>query len=115
MPYGLVLDALAALVADDVLLVGQRSAVDLLEQIAHAIGLEPQRELELVGGHGLEVVGAIEVGRAVQIAGAGALEQLEVLIGRHVLRALEHHVLEEVREAGASRLLVRRARRDTRG
>ena len=42
------------------------AAVDLLEQVAHAIGLEPQRELELVGRHGLEVVGAIEIGRAVQ-------------------------------------------------
>ena len=41
-----------------------------------------------------------------RVAGAGAFEQLDVLIAGHVLRALEHHVLEEVREAGAARLLV---------
>ena len=35
--------------------------------------------------------------------------QLEVRVAGHVLRALEHHVLEQVREAGAPRLLVRRA------
>jgi hypothetical protein len=32
-----------------------------------------------------------------------------VLIARHVLRALEHHVLEEMRKAGASFLFVCRA------
>ena len=34
---------------------------------------------------------------------------LEMRVAGHVLRALEHHVLEEVREAGAARLLVGRA------
>ena len=43
-----VLDALAALVAHDVLLVGELGCVELVEQIAHAIGLEPQRQLELI-------------------------------------------------------------------
>ena len=70
----LILDALTALVANDVLLIGERFGGDLLEQIPHPIGLEPQRELELVGRNGLEVVRAIEIGRAVQIAGAGALQ-----------------------------------------
>ena len=30
-------------------------------------------------------------------------------VARHVLRALEHHVLEQMRETGAARLFVRRA------
>ena len=47
-------------------------------------------------------------GRAVQRA-AGALDELEVLVRRDVLGALEEHVLEEVREARASLALVRRA------
>ena len=78
----LVLDALAPLVADDVLLVRQRRLIDLVEQVAHAIGLEPQRQLELVRRDGLEVVGAVEVGRAVDVARAGGLEQLEVRVAR---------------------------------
>ena len=55
----LVLDALTPLVADDVLLVRERRLVDLLEQVAHAVRLEPQRELELIRRHRLEVVGAV--------------------------------------------------------
>ena len=104
----LVLDALPALVADDVLLVREVGLIDLIEQVAHPIRLEPQRQLELVRGNGLEVVRAIEVGGAVDRAAAGALDQPEMRIAGHVLRALEHHVLEEVREPGASRLFVGR-------
>ena len=59
-----------------------------------------------LAGHGLEVVGAIEIRRAVQIAGAGAFQQLDVLIRGNVLRALKHHVLEQMRKAGAAGLLV---------
>ena len=103
-----VFDALAPFVADDVLLVRQVRLIDLVEQVPHAIGLQPQRELELIGWHRLEIVRAIEVGRPVDAAGAGALERPEVRIAWHVLRALEHHVLEEVREPGAARLFVGR-------
>ena len=106
---GLVLHALPALVAHDVLLVRQRAGGDLLQQIAHPVRLEPERQLEPIRRHGLEVVRPVEAGRAVQVAGAGALEQLDVLVARHVLRALEHHVLEQVREAGAPGGLVGRA------
>ena len=102
----LVLDALPTLVAHDVLLIGERGGRDLLEQIPHAIRLEPQRELDLVGGNGLEIVRAIEIRGAVQIAGAGAFQQLDVLIRRNVLRPLKHHVLEQMRETGAPRLFV---------
>ena len=102
----LVLDALTPLVSHDILLVGKCCLVDLVEQVAHAIRLEPQRQFQLIGGYGLEIVGAIVVGRAVDIARARGLEQLEMRVGRHVLRALKHHVLEEMRKPGATGLLV---------
>ena len=73
----LVLDALAPLVADDVLLVRERGLVDLLEQIAHAIGFEPQRQLELVRRHGLEVVRAVVVRGAVHAASRRPLRAAE--------------------------------------
>ena len=109
MPYGLVFHALAPFVADDVLLVGQRRLVDLLEQVSHAVRLEPERELELIRRNGLVVVGAIVIGRPVQVARAGGLEHAKVRVRRHVLRALEHHVLEQVCKPGPARLLVGRA------
>ena len=77
------------------------------QQLAHAIRLEPERELELVRRHRLEVVRALEPRRAVERA-AGALHELEVLVRFDVGRALKEHVLEQVREAGAPRRLVGR-------
>ena len=46
----LVLDALPPFVADHVLLIRQRGLIDLLEQVSHAIGFEPERELDLIDG-----------------------------------------------------------------
>ncbi len=103
---GLVLDALTPFVADHVLLIRQRGLIDLLEQVPHPIGFEPEGELDLIGGHGLEVVRAVVIGGAVQVTRASGLEQPDVRVGRHVLRALKHHVLEEVREPGAPLVLV---------
>ena len=65
-------------------------------------------ELELVRRQRLEVVGAVEVGRGV-VHAAGALDEREVLGLGDVARALEHEVLEQVREAGPAGLLVARA------
>ena len=67
-----------------------------------------KRQLELVRGHRLEVVGAIEIRRAVDAGCAAAGEQLEVRVALDVLRSLKHHVLEQVREARAAGRLVRR-------
>ncbi len=55
--------------------------------------------------HRLEVIRPIQPGRGVQRA-ARPLHQREVLALGNVLAALEHHVLEEVRETGLARLLV---------
>ena len=63
------------------------------------------RELELVRRHRLEVVGPVEPGRAVERA-AGGLDERHVLGLPDVGRALEHHVLEQVREPGLARDLV---------
>ncbi len=97
--------ALAALVLDDVALVLHGGLVEGGEQRAHPVGLQPEGELQLVGGHGLEVVGALEAGGAVERA-AGALDQFEVPVVGDVGGALEHQVLEEVGEAGAALDLV---------
>jgi hypothetical protein len=71
----------------------------------HAVGLEEQREVELVGRQHVVVQRAILVGGAVHAA-AVVEDQREVLARADLLRALEHHVLEEVREPGASFALV---------
>jgi hypothetical protein len=63
----------------------------------------------LVAGDGFEVVGAVEVGGAVDVGCSGAFKVLEVGFFADVLGAFEHHVLEEVGEAGATGALVERA------
>ena len=108
-PVGLVLDALAALVAHHVLLVGERLLVQHVEQVAHAVGMHPEGEFELVRGHRVVVIGAVVVGAAVAVAGAGALQQAVGQAARQVLAAGEHHVLEQVGEAGQAGHLVGRA------
>ena len=101
----LVVDRPAAFVLDDLTLVVQLLLGHGRQETAEPIRLQPQPELELVTGQRLEVVGAIQPGRGVQRS-AGRLDQGEVLALGDVLRPLEHHVLEEVREAGSSQLLV---------
>ena len=101
--------ALAALVADDVPLVGELGAVEAFHEEAHAVGFEPEAELELVGGEGFEVVGAVEGGGAVDVGSAGALDVLDVGFFADVLGAFKHHVFKEVGEAGATGALIQRA------
>ncbi len=98
-----VLDAHAVLFLDDRALVFEVALRDV--ERLHAVGLEPEAEGELARREHLEVVRAIFARRAVERA-AVARHELEVLAARHVLRALEHHVLEQVREAGAAADLV---------
>ena len=89
--------------------------VDLVAEVllgdrrrGHAVGLEEQRALERLGRQRLEVVRVVQVGRPVEGA-AGGLHQPGVLHLRHVRRALEHQVLEEVGEPGAALRLVAHA------
>ena len=115
---GRVVDALAALVLDDVALVVQLLLVGLVEQRRQAVGLDPQQRLEVGRRHGREVVGAVAAGGAVDAAltdvRAHLLDRAKVLAG-HVRRALEHQVLEEVGEAGPSRHSRSSSRRGTTG
>ena len=78
------------------------------EAVHHAIRLELQgpRDVRIRGGHGLEVVRAIVPGAAVRSCAVRG----ELL--RHVLvlgRALEHHVLQQVRHAGLAVAFVTRS------
>ena len=104
----LVVVALAALVLHDVALRAELRLVERVEEKAHAIGLEPERGLEIVRRIGLPVARPVEVRLAV-VAAADAFGELVVHAVRHVARAGEHHVLEHVREAGAADDLVLRA------
>ncbi len=107
-PVRPVLVALAPLVLDHVALAVDARRAHRVEQIAHAVGLEEEHQLERVGGPVDVVVGTIGVGGAV-VVGAGAFEPgVEGPFG-HVLRTFEHQVLEQVCEAGAAELLVPRA------
>ena len=103
-----VLVALTALVLDDVPLGVDGLRRHRLEQVAHAVGLEEQRELERVGGHVDPVVRAVVARRSVVVA-AGAFEPRVEFARLDVARSHEHQVLEQVREPGPSRPLVRRA------
>ena len=107
LPYGCVI-ALALLVLHDAALLVELALVDRAEQVAHAIRFEPQREIDGRGRHGLEVVGAVEVRRAVDVGDADFLQRPEILVVV-VLAAVEHQMLEQVREAGLAGHLVLRA------
>ena len=105
---GPVVVALALLVLDHLALVVEVLLAQRVEQRRHPVGLQPQPELELVRRQRLEVVGAVEVGGGV-VDAAGTLDDGHVLGLGDVARALEHEVLEQVREAGLARRFVARA------
>ena len=73
------------------------------QQEAHAVGFQPQNGFQLIGRHGLEVVGAVGIGGAVQRA-TRIGNDLEMLVITDVFRALEQHVLEEMSKTGAARV-----------
>ena len=56
----------------------------------------------------MEGVGAVGVGGPVDVGDADLFERLEVVVVE-VFRAVEHEVLEQVREAGLAELFVLRA------
>jgi hypothetical protein len=100
--------ALTLLVLHDAALLVELGLVEHREQVAHAVALEPQRAVEGARRHGLEVVRAVVVRRAVDARRAELGDELEP-VGVRVLAAVEHQVLEEVREPRAPRPLVLRA------
>ena len=102
-----VVDRLPPLVLDHVALVVELLLRHRRQQKAHPIGLEPERQLECIAGDGLVIHRLVFGRRAVQV-GAELFQRQEVIVVV-VLRALEHHVLEQVGKAGSTRLFVLRA------
>ena len=100
----LVVDALPLLVLDDVTLAVELALSQRRQEKAHAVRLEVQRQFQCVRGHVDDVVGPILGCRSVIVAARRFEQVVERALG-HVLRALEHDVLEKMREAGSSRLL----------
>ncbi len=84
------------------LLHGLALVVELLlreDEGAHPVGFEEEGEVEGLGGQGLEVVRPV-LGRRPVHRAARLGDESEVLPLADVLRALEHEVLEEMREPG---------------
>jgi hypothetical protein len=94
---GLVLDPLPPLLQDHVAL-----RVDVLvgeAQVRHPVRLHPHDQGQAVLRDHLEVGGEVVAGDGVVVAAVPG-HDLRELAGRDLLRALEHQVLEEVRQAG---------------
>jgi hypothetical protein len=104
-PVGPVLVALPALVDHHAALELQRLRGEHREKEGHAVALQPEGELQGVAGDGLVIVGAVQPGGPVVAASDALQDVVEVALGR-VLGALEHQVLQQVREPGASRRFV---------
>lgn len=58
-----------------------------------------------MAGHRLVVIGSVLVGGAIHVT-TGLVDDAHVLLITHMLGSLEHHVLEEVREAGLAHRLA---------
>ncbi len=102
-----VFDALPAFVLHDVALILEgRCERGAVEQKSHARAFQPQRQFQLARRQGLEIVGAVSGGRTVACRGAGLAQILEVGVLGDLLGPLEHHVFEEVGEAGLARGFV---------
>ncbi len=99
-PVGPVLVVLPPLVQHHFALVGELGVRQRRQQVAHAVGLHPQREIQRVRRNHFPVIGAVRVRGSVQ-RGARFLQRVKVP-AVVMLRALEHQVFEEVGEPGAS-------------
>src|SRR5881296_3425001 len=84
--------------------------VDGSQEMAHAVGLNPQGNVQSIGGNVLEKIGAVFAGGAVQIRGADPLHGLEegplIRTPFEMFAAGEHQMLEQVGETGLAGLLI---------
>src|SRR3546814_5234437 len=78
------------------------------EQMPHAVAFEEQREVERAGRHGLEIIGAVEEGGAVEIGRADLAQRFEEIIGG-VFGTVEHQMLEQMGKARLALGLVLRS------
>ena len=97
--------ALALLVLDDTALDIELLLRHRAEQVAHAIRFEEQGAIERAARDGLEIIGAVEPGRAVHVGRADLLHRLEIARVA-VLGSTEHEMFEQVGEAGTALRLV---------
>ena len=97
-------DALVLLLEHDVALrqhhlVGQHQA-------GHAVGLELHQRREMLARHALEIAGVVAGGEGVLLAADRWRPACEKRPAGFFVGALEHQVLEEMRDAGFARRLV---------
>src|SRR6267154_3301674 len=102
-----VFHALPPLVAYHVLLIRKICLVQFVRQITHAVGLQPQRQFQLIRRQRLEIICAIKIRGAVDIRSARSFQIMKVRAAGNVPRSFEHHVLEQMRETGTPRKFVR--------
>ena len=96
-------DALAELLLDHVALALERGLVN--DQRTHPLGFGEQHPLQMLGRHGLIVVGDVQAGGGV-VRAADVLGQPVERLLRQVPRRLEHQVFEHMGEAGAAFRIV---------
>ena len=101
-----VLGARAPLLDDDLTLRGDLLGIE--EQVLHAIRLEIDQQIELVG-RDVHVIRGDVLRRERVVLAAVLLDQTRELLGAMARRALEHQVLEEMGDAGRAAMLVTRA------
>src|SRR5262249_14012121 len=77
-------------------------------QTAHAISFDKESQIKLIGRQRFKIGGAIFVSGAVHDATVIEDEIVDLAI-TDIFRSLEHHMLEQVSEAGAALTLVSRA------
>ena len=97
--------ALTFFVRHDVDLAFEPALGHRIDEIAHTVGLHPQHFLQRVTRHRFEIDRSVVARPAVERA-AHRIDLLEKRIARQVLRTLEQHVLEEVRETGLARFFT---------
>ena len=97
--------ALPLLVLHDPALVIEHALGDRAEQMAHAVAFHEQGAVERARRHRLEIIGAVVPGGPVVIGRADILQVGEE-VARQILGAVEHQMLEQMREAGLALGLV---------
>ena len=91
--------ALTLLVLDNGALVVELCLCDPAKQVTHPVCFHEQCAIKRSCRDRLEIIGAIEPGRSVDVSRADLLEWLKEVSG-NILRAIEHQVFEQVGESG---------------
>ena len=101
----LVVDRPAALVLHDIALRVELLLREPRQHATHPVGLEPERQRDLMRRHRFVVVRPIEPRGPVE-GPSGALDELEMFVGLDVRRPLKQHMLEQVGKTRAIEPLI---------